>query len=156
MTFRPPLHKRWKYPFLLCLPAAGVWAGLFLMFHRLDRHSTISLYLIGFSLVAFFALVRKSWMVWTTSVSLDDVGLRWSRGSAGGAMRWEEISELGFSYTPGRTRLQIGPVRALSKMLHPLPLLPRGLYEQLKSRIGGLPPDVEQDYYRRTGGSSPS
>jgi len=149
MTFRPPAHKRWKYPFLLCFAAAGIWFGVFLMLHPLSRRSTLEFYVLGLSVLAFGALVRKSWLIWTTSVTVDDVGLRWSRGSESGALRWDEIAGLGFSYSEGRRRLLIGPVRALSKMLHPLPMLPRGLYAQIKPRIGGLPPDVEQDYYSR-------
>jgi len=149
MTYRPPLLKRWRYPFLLCLAFGGVWLGILLLLVPRGKMSGFALTLMGVAIVAIVDLVRRSWLVWTTSVSVDDTGLRWSRGSAGGALRWDEISELGFSYTEDRRRLQIGPVRALSKMLHPLPLLPRGLYEQLKSRLGPLPPDIEADYYSR-------
>jgi len=149
MTFRPPLLKRWKYPFLLCLCAAGVWLGIFLLLHLHSRRSHSEIYLIGTCAVAFITLIPKSWRIWTTSITVDDGGLRWSRGSTSEALRWDEISELGYSYTRGRRRLLIGPVRSLSKMLHPLPMLPRELYAQIKTRIGGLPPDIERDYYSR-------
>ncbi len=149
MTYRPPLLQRWKYPFLLCLSVAGVWLGVSLLLHSHHRRLSFEFYLIGGSVIAFVSLVRRSWKIWTTSVTIDDAGLRWSKGSESHALRWDEISELGYSYTGGRRRLLIGPVRSLSKMLHPLPLLPPALYEQVKGRLGGLPPDVERDYFMR-------
>jgi hypothetical protein len=150
MTYRPPLLKRWRDPFLLCLAAAGVWLGVVSMMFSSSRKADLELWLILISGAGFVSFARRSWLVWTTRVTVDDAGVRWSRGSASGALRWNEIVELGFSYTEGRRRLQIGPVRTLSKMLHPLPMMPRALYEQLKSRLGGLPPEVERDYYSRT------
>src|SRR5205823_2027886 len=117
MTYRPPLLQRWKYPFLLSFSAAGIWLGVFLLLHSRSRRASFEFYLIGASVFAFVTLVRQSWRIWTTSVTIDDAGLRWSKGSESHALRWEEISELGYSYTGGRRRLLIGPVRSLSKML---------------------------------------
>src|SRR5882672_1277347 len=66
MTFRPPLHKRWRYPFLLWFAAAGIWVGVFLLQHY-SRHGTrLALSLILLSGVAFVDLVRRSWLIWTT------------------------------------------------------------------------------------------
>ncbi len=149
MTYRPPARKRWRFPFLLCLPAVGIWLGIVTLHYLGAKETRLGLSILVLSGIAFVDLVRRSWLVWTTMVSVDDTGLRWSRGSMRQALRWNEISELGFSYTTGRRRLQIGPVRARSNMLHPLPMLPRPLYEELKSRLGGLPPAIEQDYYSR-------
>lgn len=148
MIYRPPLLKRWRYPFQLCLAFAILWVGTLLLFSIRKTGETGIIFLVATG-IWILDLIRRSWLVWTTSVSVDDAGLRWARGSAGGALRWDEISELGFSYTEARRRLLIGPVRSVSKMLHPLPLLPRGLYEELKKPLGGLPPSIEQDYYSR-------
>ncbi|MBV8879806.1 MAG: hypothetical protein JO332_07580 [Planctomycetaceae bacterium] len=151
MTYRPPLGQRWKYPFLLCLAVAAIWVAAWLLLHPRGRRPGLEFYLLGGSLVAFGTLIRESWRTWTTRVDIDDAGLRWAKGFESGSMRWEEISELGHSYGRGRRTLLVGPVRARSWMLHPLPLLPPRLYEEIKRRIGGLPPDVERDFLQRAG-----
>ena len=75
-------------------------------------------------------------------------GIRWTRGSAKAAFRWEEISELGYRYEQraGRGTLVVGVVRGRTRILHPLPIMPSELYEELKRRIGGLPPEVEKRF----------
>lgn len=149
MTYRPPLHKRWRFPFLLCLAVAGLWLGLILLLYTRSKQGGLAISIMMISGVAIGDLIRRSWLVWTTSVSVDETGLRWSRGSESHALRWDEISELGYTYTKRPRRLKIGPVRALSKMLHPLPMLPRALYDELKTRLGALPANIEADYYAR-------
>jgi len=144
MTYRIPPSRRWKYPPLLCLCVAGFWLAWFL--HHFA--GTLFFYPIGISAVGAIYLIRESWLDWTTQVTVDDVGIRWTRGSVQGALRWEEISELGYRYEQraGRGTLVVGVVRARTRILHPLPIMPSELYEELKRRIGGLPPQVESRF----------
>jgi hypothetical protein len=37
----------------------------------------------------------------------------------------------------------VGPVRASTRVLQPLPILPRDLYRELRARLGPLPEEVE-------------
>jgi len=116
--------------------------------HRSSRYSP-ELYLIVGSVAGFLSLTRESWRIWTTRVTVDETGLRWTKGFVNEALRWDEISELGYRHEGRRgTRLIVGPVRARSKFLHPLPILPRELYDVLKVRIGGLPPKIEEELYK--------
>jgi hypothetical protein len=144
MTYRIPLSRRLKYPPLLCLCVVGFWLAWFL-FHF---HGTLFFYPIGISAAGAIYLIRESWLDWTTQVTVDDVGVRWTRGSIDVALRWEEISGLGCRYEQraGRGTLVVGVVRGRTRILHPLPIMPSELYEELKRRIGGLPPDVERRF----------
>src|SRR5436190_12452131 len=92
MPYRIPLSHRWKYPPLLCLCVVGFWLAWFLY----PFHGTLSFYPIGISAAGAIYLLRESWLDWTTQVTVDDVGIRWTRGSVEAARRWEEISELGY------------------------------------------------------------
>jgi hypothetical protein len=119
-----------------------------LLLHTSSRRADAEFVLILASAASFLGLVQKSWRIWTTRVTVDEIGLSWTKGFAADALRWEEISEFGYRYEGKRgTRLVVGPVRGKTKFLHPLPILPRELYELLKARIGGLPPEVERDLY---------
>jgi hypothetical protein len=40
----------------------------------------------------------------------------------------------------------VGVVRGRTRILHPLPILPSELYEELQRSIGGLPPEVEKRF----------
>jgi hypothetical protein len=40
----------------------------------------------------------------------------------------------------------VGVVRGRTRILHPLPIMPSELYEDLKRPIGGLPPVVESRF----------
>jgi len=144
MTYRIPLPRRLKYPPLLCLCVVGFWLAWFL-YHF---HGTLFFYPIGISAAGAIYLIRESWLDWTTQVTVDDVGIRWTRGSVEAALRWEEISELGHRYESraGRGTLVVGVVRGRTRILHPLPIMPSELYEELKRRIGGLPPEVEKRF----------
>jgi len=144
MTYRISLSRRWKYPPLLCLCVLGFGLAWFL--YRF--HGTLFFYPIGISAAGAIYLIRESWLDWTTQVTVDDVGIRWTRGSLKAALRWEEISELGYRYEQraGRGTMVVGVVRGRTHILHPLPIVPYELYEELKRRIGGLPPEVESRF----------
>ena len=60
----------------------------------------------------------------------------------------EEISELGYRYEQhaGRGTLMVGVVRGRTRILHPLPIMPSELCDDLKRRIGGLTPEVERRF----------
>jgi hypothetical protein len=147
MTYRVPPSRRWKYPPLLCLCVAGFWLAWFL-YHL---HGTLFFYPVGISAAGAIYLVRESWLDWTTQVTVDEVGIRWTRGSVEEALRWEEISGLGYRYETraGRGTLVVGVVRGRTRILHPLPIVPPELYDELKRRVGGLPPGVESRFLAR-------
>jgi hypothetical protein len=149
MTYRLPSSRRWKYPPLLCLCAAGFGLAWFLY----RSSGTLFFYPIGLSIAGAIYLIRESWLDWTTQVTVDDVGIRWTRGSVNVAMRWEEISGLGHRYEQraGRGTLVVGVVRGRTRILHPLPIVPPELYDELKNRLGGLPPTVESRFLARWG-----
>lgn len=144
MTYRISLSRRWKYPPLLCLCVLGFGLAWFL--YRF--HGTLFFYPIGISAAGAIYLLRESWLDWTTQVTVDDVGIRWTRGSLKAALRWEEISQLGYRYEQraGRGMMVVGVVRGRTHILHPLPIVPHDLYEELKRRIGGLHPEVESRF----------
>jgi hypothetical protein len=129
---------------MLCLCVVGFWLAWFL-YHF---HGTLFFYPIGISAAGAIYLIRESCLDWTTQVTVDDVGIRWTRGSVDAALRWEEISELGYRYEQraGRGTLVVGVVRGRTRILHPLPIMPSELYEDLKRPIGGLPPVVESRF----------
>src|ERR1043166_2898908 len=114
MTFRIPPSRRWKYPPLLCFCVLGCWLAWFLYPHS----GPLFFYPIAISAAGAVYLVRESWLDWTTQVTVDDVGIRWTRGSVKGALRWEEISELGHRYEQraGRGTLVVGVVRARTRI----------------------------------------
>lgn len=147
MTYRVPPSRRWKWPLLLCLCVAGFGLTWYLYV------STGTLYFlpIGISASGAIYVIRESWLDWTTEVTVDDVGIRWTRGSVKYALRWEEISGLGHRYESraGVGTLVVGPIRARSRTLLPLPIVPPELYEELKARVGGLPPGVESRFLAR-------
>lgn len=144
MTYRISLSRRWKYPPLLCFCVLGFGLAWFL--YRFQ--GTLFFYPIGISAAGAIYLIRESWLDWTTQVTVDDVGIRWTRGSLKAALRWEEISELGYRYEQRARRgmMVVAVVRGRTRILHPLPIVPCELYEELKRRIGGLPPEVESRF----------
>lgn len=147
MTFRPPAVVRWKYPLLLCLCFLGFWAAVRYVRDPSVRRPRFFFSLIVVSSVGFVRITQRSVIVWSTRVTVDDDGLRWREGLAAGELRWNEISGLGHSYEDHRDgrRLVVGPVRASTRELQPLPILPRGLYLELRARLGPLPEEVERD-----------
>jgi len=144
MTYRIPLSRRWKYPPLLCLCAIGFWLA-WVLFHY---HGSLFFYPIAISASGAIYVIRESWLDWTTQVTVDDVGIRWTRGSVVDALRWEDISALGHRYESraGQGTLVVGVVHSRTRILHPLPIMPPELYDELKRRIGGLPPEVERRF----------
>jgi len=145
MTFRPPALVRWKYPFLLCLCFLGFWLAVERVRDSSRHRSRFFFSLIVISAVGFVRVTQRSLVVWSTRVSVDDDGLRWREGLAAGALRWNEISGLGYVYQEPERRLLVGPVRASTRALEPMPILPRDLYLELRARLGPLPEQVERD-----------
>jgi len=147
MTYRPPALVRWKYPFLLCLCFLGFWAAVEYARDTSRGRGRIFFGLIVISSVGFVRITQRSIVVWSTQVTVDDDGLRWREGLATGELRWNEISGLGHSTAFGwdRHRLVVGPVRASTRELQPLPILPRDLYLELRARLGPLPEEIERD-----------
>jgi hypothetical protein len=143
MTYRIPASRRWKYPPLLCLCVAGFGLAWFLH----EKTGTLFFYPIGISIVFAIYLIRESWLDWTTQVTVDDVGIRWTRGSVDVKLRWEEISGLGHRYERGR--VVVGVIRGRTRILHPLPIMPRELYDELKQNVGGLPQGLESRFFAR-------
>lgn len=147
MTFRPPALVRWKYPFLLCLCFLAFWAAVQYARDTSVHRSRYFFALIVVSSVGFVRITQRSIVVWSTQVTVDDDGIRWREGLAAVDLRWNEISGMGYTFErEGRERrVVVGPVRASTRELQPLPILPRGLYLELRTRLGPLPEEVERD-----------
>ncbi len=142
-TFRHSMGARLAAPFVLCVFL--VVALIALTGHRGPG------FLLGWGIVAAGVgatwILRMGGVLWGAFVTVDDRGVSWKEGSGAGRLAWEEIGALGSS--ANRSRLDVGLLEKNSARLHVLPLMTRELYEILKSRVGGLPPQEEGELYNR-------
>jgi hypothetical protein len=92
---------------------------------------------ILFLIVTGFSFVVTSWMIWTSKIVVDDVGVRWKEGQDIGDVRWNQIRSL---VLDGGS---LGFVKEGTAWTVKLPFETRKLYETLAGRLNRLKPEEE-------------
>jgi hypothetical protein len=145
MTFRDPERIRWDFA-LTCLWCVVIVLGGTLAPGRFASPLTRQIVFAGFVAGAGGFMTYRVWLLVTTYVIVDDRGVRWRKGHVRGSLQWEQIA--GMECVPLAGMSKWGLVERPGGTLHPLPLMPRGLFTLLKEKCGGVPPGTEERLLR--------
>jgi hypothetical protein len=140
MTFRDPDRIRWD------LALACLWSILLVLAGtmapgRFSSQLTRQVFFALFVAAAGGFLFYRIWLICTTYVVVDEVGVGWRRGNEIGRLRWDQIERMEF--IPLAKTSKWGLVEKPGGEYHPLPLMPRKLFTLLKEKCGGVPPETE-------------
>jgi len=144
-VFRYRFGEQWL-PVLCALACiVAIWVGLAHPSRRIGGKWRD----LAFSLVvAIGALscVRLAWIRLTTSVALDDEGIRSTEGTTAFFLSWDQIE--GLHLRPGVKAVEWSLVEKGTGLRHALPFMPRELFLSLKERVKSVPPDVQEHHLR--------
>src|SRR5258708_15443940 len=96
-TFRPPNSTRWLYPGWIFMCCVLAWGSFKFPPDSRGKDRSLDRGMLALeAVIVAIVLVFVSVKVWTTSVILDDIGIRWALSNESGELRWDQVSGLGY------------------------------------------------------------